>query len=495
MNARQFDITLLSDVAVTADASTVGGHSGLDFLPGSLFLGAAAAGFLREKIPFDPEFFFSGKVRFLDAFPLIEDERAFPVPLAFHTLKEQDWKGQKPFNLLTSSVEDAESQLKQWRKGYMNSKGSVCEIRLESGMKTAIDRRYRRSKEAQLFGYESMPAGTRYRMIVQSDVPEFFDRLIEFFGKATLRLGRSRGAEYGSVEVKDAGNTAEIPVFSQKDGVIAIQLLADLALSENCLPVLLPTPAHFGIQQGELVPEKTFLRSRRYTPWNSFYNCRTTERQVLCKGGVIVFKTKSEVDIQALQHSLSRGVGQYREEGLGQVAVNPPWLFTPPVLKKQTALDVETKTPCPETPLTKYLRQKSKTQASSYAAFSEGVRLAKKWSDLSQQIKKDGYNVPGKSQWGTIRELTVRSGGDTEKLLASLKEFCTEDLRSQLWTREGGSFSGGKGKAHSLYSLMISDIKEMKSKDPETPWLTLFHASVEMGRELSRHDKKEAEKK
>ena len=38
------------------------------------------------------------------------------------------------------------------------------------------------------------------------------------------------------------------------------------------MPVLIPEGRHFGIERAILLPDKTFLRSRRYSPWNAFHN-------------------------------------------------------------------------------------------------------------------------------------------------------------------------------------------------------------------------------
>lgn len=483
MPCKSFIVTLLSDVSITADAATVGGHSGLDYLPGSLFLGAAAVEARRRGIPFSPDLFLSGKVRFLDALPLIDGERGFAIPLCYHRKKGESWEGKEPVNLL-SDLPDG--QAKQWRRGYMNTRGEVLEIGLESRMKTAIDRNFRRSKESQLFGYESIPEGTRFLMSVQADDDKKLEEAVSYLSRDTLRLGRSRSAEYGAVRIEEAPLPGEtVQTEDTSEDIIYIQLMSDTALEENGMPVLIPSPSHFGLENAALLPEKTFLRSRRYSPWNAFHNCRMTERQVLCKGGIIAFRTKPQTDLANLRQRLSAGVGLCREEGLGQVLVNPAWLFTSPRLKKYIPAGKVTNVKNPSTLLSDYLKTKTEERQYSYEAFTVGVKWAKEWTRLTANLKKQGRSVPAKAQWGTIRELALRSRGSVRDLLDRLEEFCTRDLRGRIWT-ETVSFGGKKA---SMYGTMREDVEFQGRTSPRMACLALFHASVEMARIMSRNDR------
>ena len=259
MPCKSFIVTLLSDVSITADAATVGGHSGLDYLPGSLFLGAAAAEARRRGIPFSPDLFLSGKVRFLDALPLIDGERGFAIPLCYHRKKGESWEGKESVNLL-SDLPDG--QAKQWRRGYMNTRGEVLEIGLESRMKTAIDRNFRRSKESQLFGYESIPEGTRFLMSVQADDDKKLEEAVSYLSRDTLRLGRSRSAEYGAVRIEEAPLPGEtVQSEDTSEDIIYIQLMSDTALEENGIgrPSTYATTLKTIVDRGYVVKEsKTF---------------------------------------------------------------------------------------------------------------------------------------------------------------------------------------------------------------------------------------------
>jgi len=493
MVERCYEVTLLSDVAITADAATVGGHTGLDYLPGSLFLGAAVAASMEEGAPFDPELFLSGRVRFLDALPVIEGARSFPVPLCFHKIKGEKWEAHPPYSALRPGGLTKEQQPQQWRRGYMTIDGAVWEdLRLTYRMKTAIDRQVRRSAEGQLFGYEALPAGMKFWCRVQGDRPEDLDRVDGWIGGQRLRLGRSRSAEYGAVELKawkapDGG--ASLPQGKGDPCQLVLYLLSDLALVRDGVPTLLPRGEDLGLKGGALNLGRSFLRHRRYTPWNAFFNGRMAERQVLCKGSVLCFTVPEPVDPEEFQRALEGGAGCHREEGLGQIWVNPPWVLSPPPLRKGATLPSEEgPSKPPRSGLAVYLRRKADRIALSQDAYTTGLAWAKEWFELSKKITADGAKVPGKSQWSSLREVALRFQETPEVLKRKvLEEFCGESLRRRAWESAGTQRRSLKDAIDAaLKGAIEASLKDARGDRRGFPSLALYHAAVEMGRLLAR---------
>ena len=480
MVEREYEVTLLSDVAVTANAATQGGHRGLDYLPGSLFLGAAVARCM-ENHPFDPSFFLSGRVRFLDALPVQDGQRTVPLPLCYHKRKEGAWEGAVPCTDPAAETRKGE-QWKQWREGFLTPSGVVLkEVPRSTRMKTAVDRNKRRSEEGKLFSCESLSRGMVLRMRVQAEAPADLERVHAWFHGQELALGRSRSAEYGFVRVQAVGDRVPpVPKPLEDPRRVVLVLASDLALLRDGMPVLLPRGEDFGLpEDSRLLPEETFLRTRRYVPWNRFFNCRMAERQVLLKGSVLTFQVPDPLDPVALQAALAAGVGMHREEGLGQVEVNPSWVLSPPLLVSP-AEPSKASPAKPQTPLVRYLADKVQAQNLSREAFSLGLVWAQEWRKLSDRIAKD-QPVPGKAQWGTIREMAVRCQREPLKLLKELESFCREDLRRKVWL-EAQSYRGG-----SLYEALA---EKLGGNPGLRECLALHHAAVEMSRHLGRKDEK-----
>ena len=476
MPERFYDVTLLSDLVLSAEGSTVGGHSGQDFLRGSLFLGAVAA---RMGSSFDSDLLLSGRVRFLNAFPVVSEERTLPVPLSFYKEKGRDWEGAVPYNGIDALSPKPGQQLKQWREGFMTPSGLIREISLTTRMKTAVDRKSRSSREGQLFGYEAIPAGTLFRMAIQADSEDDLKRVTDLLGDGELLLGKSRFAEYGAVrlERRDPPSTQSDP--QTQDREVILYLASDLCLCRSGMPVLAPEASDFGLADGTFRLDKSFIHHRRYAPWNSFFNGFMGERQVLCQGSVLVFSMEQEPDLTAIGQKLASGVGRHREEGLGQILVNPAWIIHPPELQRAPAAETVPPTD-PGTELTAYLRRMTDRGRFAEEAFQKGRDWADAWSRLGEAIEKSGQEIPGKTQWNRIRELSLRFLGDPAPFMEALRLFCCESLRRKVWTE---SAVRRENKKISLFDAMA---EELTSQPDERALLALHHAAVEMGRSLSR---------
>ncbi|HQK26179.1 MAG TPA: hypothetical protein PK393_11725, partial [Synergistaceae bacterium] len=250
------------------------------------------------------------------------------------------------------------------------------------------------------------------------------------------------------------------------------------------VPTLLPRGEDLGVEGGTLNLERSFLRQRRYTPWNAFFNGRMAERQVLCKGSVLCFTIPDLVDPAALQRTLEGGVGCHREEGLGQILVNPPWVLSPPPLRKGAALPSEEgPSKAPRSELTGYLRRKADRIALSQDAYTTGLAWAKEWFELSKKITADGAKVPGKSQWSSLREVALRFQETPEVLKRKVSEFCGESLRRRAWEAAGTQRRSLKVAVEESLKAAMKDTREGQRG---FPGLALYHAAVEMGRLLAR---------
>jgi CRISPR-associated protein Csx10 len=463
MHEQLYKVELLSDVSITADSATTGSHNALDYIPGASFMGAAIQAALAANPVFDPEFFLSGKVRFSDALPAVNGKLSFPVPLAFHYRKGETWKNTVPLFPAAST-----EQLVQMRAGYLNMDGEVFEPEGTFRVKTAVDRDQRRALDGNLFSCGAIPSGTACYMRVQAENQEYLDKVACWFDGKVLRVGRSKGAEYGRIKLtKESETTAKSGSVSS--GRVSFLLVSDLALENNGQPTLLPKPKHFGLTGGSLIKEETFLRARRYSPWNANFRTRMTERQVLCKGGVITFSGVSAGELPSQ-------VGLFAEEGLGRIAANPTWLLKPPTLKSW-APKADESADDPVTPLTAYLSIKSEERKQSAANFVEGISWAKEFRELTARIGKE-LKVPGKSQWGAVRAIAASHISNPNALLGELNEYCDNDLRAKMWN----AALGGK-------SSVLKLLREKVSIAPDANTCRkLVYASIEMQRLLGRKD-------
>lgn len=337
MMRQAFTIELLEDCVFSASAATEGSHESLDRISGAALLGAAAAR-LYDRLDRRAAYmaFHSGRLRFLDGLPFANGTVGYPVPQPWHHRKTEKahQQGQvdpkKIFNLLHGTIPSDEqrrpAQPKQLRKGYVHLDGGYSTPEHELRLKTAIAAQTGRAAEGQLFGYDALLRGQCFACAIEADAdfdPGLFQQVVDAL-QGTALLGRSRSAEYGKVRVTltDYPSPTPGPIDGNR---LTLWLLADLAPCDHSgQPCLDPVLASIGLPEGARIDwSKTFLRSRRYSPWNAHRHGYDWERLVWSAGGVITVEL-SEPARPELLDRLQAGIGLYREAGLGRVWVNPP---------------------------------------------------------------------------------------------------------------------------------------------------------------------------
>jgi len=426
-------IKLVTEVVVTRRTATVGVHECLDYLPGSVLLGAAAAR-LFATIGFGAEFFLSGKVRFGDGLP--DDGNggpAWPVPLNYHVAKGAKAEDAPLINPLVAEP-PKDQQRAQVRDRHLMAGGRRDGLKKLYQLKTAITRdEFGRADENQLFGYEALPAGLVFLAPItfRADVNEATrKKAIELLTGGGIRLGRSRSAQYGEVEIAElaGGSVPGWPgaaTTGSLSGNVVLYLASDLALVNECgAPTLVPEPAHFELPEGsKYLGDESFLRSRRYSPWNAFRGARDAERQVLVRGSVLIFSVRPGFDRAALSERLqSDGVGLHTAEGLGRVLVDPQFVFSPPGFRPVTRDHKDSPRnhstgnalPVPDHPLAHCLCRRAEERRLA----ADAERLGEEWMKACFDWRKR-HPFPPRSQWNQIRELTVREEG----WFNGLKEF------------------------------------------------------------------------
>jgi hypothetical protein len=434
-----FSITLLDDCVFSERAATEGMHDTLDCIPGSALLGAAAAQ-IYAQLTAEQAYavFHSGRLRFGNGLPEVDDALAWPVPMSWHYAKnDKPQRGlfdhRKLHNFLhvgaiKSEKNQGEEQAKQLRDGYVTAAGLWVKPLQNYRMKTAINSETGRAADAQLFGYSALQRGQRFMASIEADSdfdPALFSRVTQVLQGQVL-LGRSRSAEYGRVRIRQAGAASIQPQPGPSQGqTLTLWLISDLAPCDvHGQPTLALDPLALGLPEGsEIKWDKAFTRSRRYSPWNAKRHGFDAERQVLMAGGVLQVELPQGADAKEVAERLSQGIGLHREAGLGRVWVNPPLLATehPVFASAPQVTDSKPASP-PDHPLIRWLEQGAVStddveervgkMVEEYRAVIESARLAKGYTLEASDF------YPSRTQWGSVLEAARSKRGSD--LYASL---------------------------------------------------------------------------
>lgn len=455
MTTLKFKCELLSDVILNQKAATEGPNKTLDFIPGSCFLGIVASEGRYQK--FDDkglamDIFHSGQVRFGDAHPSTGNVRGLKIPASMFYPKLKKASEELYIHHAVPNLDSEKmkkKQLKQCRNGfYVFSDDEAVEVKIDTNftIKSAYDREKRCSKDEKMYGYESLQRG----LVLYFDLELDNDNLVEDVKNALVgqkRVGRSRTAQYGLVEImslpnendreyKDVESTQSYVALKDKDGkdIKCITVYADgrlVFLDDYGLPTFQPTAVQLGLpENAEILWDKSQIRTFQYAPWNFKRQCFDTDRCGIEKGSVFVVDVSK---CEAIPELKSQYVGSYKNEGFGKVIYNPDFLKADNDGKakcviKETKKDSspKEKKPLSGSPLLEYVKDQQNREDKDNNIY----KAVNEWVDQNKQLFQGKEKFA--SQWGAIRGIAMATKDDS-KIKDNVVTYISHGVKSTDW--------------------------------------------------------------
>ena len=265
-------------------------------------------------------------------------------------------------------------------------------------------------------------------------------------------------------------------------------LVSDLALEKNGRPVLTPQGDDIGLPGASIDLTRSFLRTRRYTPWNAYHNTRMTERQVICHGSVLTFTGVTPDKVEEWRKAFSQGLGLYRQEGLGSILVNPAFVLKPPKMSEGridlcTGLDESFTSDADgeNASLLRLLEHRRQTALLQAEAIRLGRDWACEWYKMLKKLMKDGQPFPGKAQWASLRG-KAGVADKLEDLERQVTDFCTRGTRQHWWKAPAW-----KREPSTILAAVQNKLTSNEHQgNDRLGCLAMYNACVEVSRALSR---------
>lgn len=413
MKKYQFKCHLLSDVVLTSVAATEGFHSSLDYIPGAKFLGIVAGAQYKDLLGTNQhavlDLFHNGTVRFSDALPFVNGEKALRVPLSWQKAKGSTNDTIYLHHKLTDDIrqqllKEEVPQLKQERGGFFTpSSRKLLTFDQAFSLKSAYDPESRKSKDGQMFGYFALRAGTEWVFDVEDDTGQYIDTIRRVLN-GKHRIGRSKSAEYGLVEISDLPDVPEEPV-----PVVGASLLiyaeSNLCFYDACGRTTAQPTAHqlTGLEGASINWEYSQVRSRNYQTWNIKRDNKDADRIIIERGSVFYLNLPADQSLNPDFHK--RGIGLHRAEGFGKVLINPAFLHsdthTLPQHYSKYEPDVKTKAVA--------AIAETADDAAILAAIGQRYLRSRFPSEIERNVQvfirqhETNFKNLSNSQWGTLR--------------------------------------------------------------------------------------------
>jgi hypothetical protein len=476
----------------------------LDYIPGSNFLGITANAIYSELSSEEAyAIFHGGAVSFGDATICIEDEPSYAGPFSFFRDKNREQPVYLHHKIVDTKIQvDGKNiQPKQVRGIYLNSKGSFVKgISKSFSLKSAQDRTTGTSAEGQMFGFESIEAGQVFLFSIVYKDKIYIDK-VEQALLGVQRLGKSKNAEYGQVDISPMVNMQGIDSFESSDNSVLVYAESHLAFfdEEFGAPTFKPNVTQLGLAEGKICWNKSQIRTFSYAPWNGVRNTASTARHCIAKGSVFYVENAS---VSNLGRHL---VGAYQAEGLGRIVYNPKFL-QPSSDNPHEAIALQNATAAKPSvtgksrhvdysKLIAYLTKKHKAKKHDERIAAEVHKIV--YSNEDDYKKYSSFKRIKASQWGVIRNF-VQMANDIEHLEELLfKVVKGQDMGASAKT--GGALTRGvayknywgsnKERNLNLLKDLISTMKkELDNSDAAT--LTFVEKLVaEIAKDTIKHEK------
>jgi len=477
-----YKCTLLSDIVLNSSLATEGNMQSLDYITGSNFYGIVAKDIYKNiEISNDEKkrLLHSDTISFGDA--IISDGQLPFYSMPYMYFKEKDNAEAKIHlhHLIVGKYEG--TQFKQERNGYMNAEGKyIKKVKKNFQLKSAYDRKNRTSADSKMFGFEAINKGQTFVFSIiyqnKNDI-----ETIEQILLGEKYVGKSKTAQYGKVKIEKAENLNPINSFENSDFALVYAESNLCFFDDKGMPTYRPTIGQLGFESGEIVWEKSQIRTYTYSPWNGHRATNTMQRNCIGKGSVFYIKNPQP------QKGSIRQVGEYLNEGLGRIIINPNFLENNGDLLKtelsELTIDNDNEKP------------KSQSNSILFSTLDRinkekrnEINIAEQVNETLAQLKKDKYSSLLKissSQWGAIRAYATKAENLVDlknKLFDSNIGYLTHGVASKrYWDKNGNS--------DKLKEIMFGDAQKELGLD------FVVKLSAEIAKKVNNKDKNIQENK
>lgn len=411
MHALHLQIVLRSPASFPASNASLSSGKSLPHVPGSALLGAVAADgrYLRLRRDGLASAVFHGGVRFGNGLPEGPGGLpAVPTPLCLHRPKGR--RDGPVTNLAVAKdrpggIEPVGGDFVAWNHGALVP---VATPRRYS-LRTATDG-HGRPREGFMYGIEALAEGARFLARVDADDPALLAVVREALVEQPVLLGRSRGAELGEAWITEVAPWT----FAQAEGSGATLLcLADVAPLDHATGAPSTDAADLvaeltaGGAPGWTVDwSRSFVRFREGGGYNAQHGTWRRSRLVIRAGSVIALEGRGPT--AQLNAAAARGLGEWKELGLGQVLVSwdalataeLPWLE--PVRAEAPEADRLLPAALAGDPLAAWVQRRHLSQGAEDEASKAGRHLGKVLFGQTP-VKRQS-----KSQWRELERLCRR---------------------------------------------------------------------------------------
>ncbi|MBD2483317.1 RAMP superfamily CRISPR-associated protein [Planktothrix sp. FACHB-1365] len=324
------------------------------YIPGSMIRGALIGRYLKHNTNIGDDIladtqvrdlFFSGQVRYLNAYLLTKEEhqpRSLPTPRSWFQNKGED-PLERIYDLSRMEMSDLDSDVsaKPVKHQFCSVNSTDVTLYTEKRRINIHNQRHRSKGRAietvgEVFRYEALDANQKFKAVIlcQKKDQQILEELLN--ENDNIWLGGSQSAGYGHTKISkiqfhetwdEVGENQSLENRIERE-YFQITLLSDMILQNECGQYVVEPPIQLLAESLDIDPEqlklhKAYMSSALIGGFNKKWGLPLPQVPAIASGSVFVFQSLS-LDLQRVKDLEFYGLGERTVEGFGRVAVN--WL-------------------------------------------------------------------------------------------------------------------------------------------------------------------------
>ncbi len=330
MSAYLYTLTLEEPVLASGLDGESNSAQSLPYIPGGAVRGAFIQAFTGKLDATDDNFrrlFLNGETCYLNAYPLVNKQRALPTPRTWQVERKPAKDAAK--KLYRQPPEGLETKSASFAFWTMNTTGlNRVDIDWQVNVHTLRDAQLGRStsESGAVYRYVALPAGMQLQGVIlcHSDkVTEELGAIKDSLHGKTLLLGKARTAGYGAAKIE----LTELPpdwqewtLPSDLSGAVTLTLLSPAIVRDERGQFSLDPTAALKARLGNQIAVTVVARGDvAIGGFNRAWGLPLPQMTAIAAGSVFSVSGAAPDELKKLAQS---GFGERRAEGFGRVALN-----------------------------------------------------------------------------------------------------------------------------------------------------------------------------
>lgn len=345
-----YDIENIEPIKVTATVMQSDNQFSKSYIGGSKIRGAFLANYIsKHKVDINTKEhrgkLLQGGIKFLNAYPVIDGERALPFPKCYYGEKDNIKKFNITKKLKVEELNDELDESKDYEriKSFEFAKWNINRELLNPVTVEKISNLHiRKEKENnKIFRYEAIKEGTEFKGIIVCEEDKYIQECKEVLKSGHFYIGGSKGSGYGLCKIsniKEVKNNPEIKAIEDE----LLEVFDDLEeYYEDCEQIVIAAASDIiyrnslGIYKSFIDKEylkdklglekvtlrESFVETEFFTGFNNKWGYRLPNVSGIKAGSILVYDIEGELDSEKVKRLMKDGVGERKSEGFGRILV------------------------------------------------------------------------------------------------------------------------------------------------------------------------------